>query len=67
MKGLLIQMKLFKKLLNKLFCKHEHVKRIGFQEQYDAIRNIRHSKRTYRCSNCGKVFTVDVRRGIYDR
>lgn len=58
---------MIKKLLKRISCKHEFVEKIGWQEQYDRINNIRYSERTYRCFNCGKIFTVDGRRDPYDR
>lgn len=56
----------FKTLLNKLFCKHPTVNKIGWQEQYDPHANIRYSERTYKCLKCGKIFTVDGRYDTYE-
>lgn len=58
---------MIKNLLKKLFCRHENATQIGWQEQYDGVRNIRYSVRTYRCDCCGKIMNIDGRRDPYDR
>lgn len=49
-----------KKLLRKLFCRHNYEK-IAWYEAYDSKRNERYATRVYRCTKCGKRIEVDGR------
>lgn len=51
---------MIKFFLKRLFCKHLWVK-IAWHEEFDRVRNMRYSMRTYMCVECGKFKTVDGR------